>query len=87
MLKKKHPDLMIDEREGQNIYLNKLTPQQIYDLLKLAKNVKPTDFDTAKLVNVPIDPLLEGYEEFREPVSDHQSREESDFEIEDESER
>jgi hypothetical protein len=84
MLKKKYPDLVVHHKEGQAVLLNQLTPHQIYDLLKLAKSVKPTDFDTAKLMNVPIDPLLEGYQDFREPVSMHQS--ESDFEIEDESE-
>jgi hypothetical protein len=35
--------------------------------------MKAHDFDTAKLMTVRVDPLLEGYEEFQEKASVHES--------------
>lgn len=58
MLKKIHPDIPVFNKEGKAVYLNSLSPHQLFDLLRLAKNMKSTDFDTFKLMNVAVDPLL-----------------------------
>ena len=61
-LEDKYPDIPINEVDGKKaLYLEQLDSCQLFDLLKLAKGMKSNDFDTAQLVNVEVDPQLEGY--------------------------
>ena len=60
-LEEKYPDIPIHEVNGKKaLFLEQLDSFQLFDLLKLAKGMKSTDFDTAQLVNVEVDPQLEG---------------------------
>lgn len=59
---KMYPTLKITQHlEEQWVFLNDLTPHQVYSLLRLCQKMKAHDFDTAKLMTVQVDPLLEGY--------------------------
>lgn len=56
---KMYPSLKITPHNlEQWIFLDDLTPHQIYDLLRLCQKMKAHDFDTAKLMTVRVDPLL-----------------------------
>lgn len=59
-MKKKYKDLPVVEGENQRIYFNKLSAHQIYDLVKLAKNISHVDFDMAKLMTFQRDSAVSG---------------------------
>ena len=64
------------------ILLNRLDPRQLFDLLELAMKMKAEDFDTAQLMTVEVDPLLEGHNDhFGDPPEGDEAAE-SSFEIE-----
>ena len=63
------------------ILFNRLDHRQLFDLLKLAMKMKADDFDTAQLMTVEVDPLLEGHNDhFGDAEGDEEV--ESSFEIE-----
>lgn len=81
-LNRKYDDIVLVEKDFQELYLGAMTHEQLYDLLKLAQAMKETDFDSSKLMRVQEGTKEEGR---ARGVGVGSGGEESSFEIEDES--